>query len=186
MDFSWKEEDELLRDAVRRYAGERLAPDYARWESEPFPRERVVELGDLGVLGILIPPEYGGSGGTRGSGGAPRNGYVSLGVAAEEIGRADFSVTLFLQLAAISGGLLAQGDDAIRKEWLPGVASGELVVAFALTEPSVGSDAVRLRVTARRDGGDLVVSGEKASCTFAGLADACVVFARTGGPGSAG
>ena len=176
MDFSWQEEDELLRDTVRRYATERLAPDYARWESEPFPRERVKELGDLGVLGILIPPEYGGSGGR----------YVSLGVAAEEIGRADFNVTSFLQLAGIVTGLLAEGREDIRKEWLPGVACGELIVAFALTEPGVGSDAARLSVTARRDGGDLVVSGEKASCTFAGSADACVVFARTGGPGAAG
>jgi cyclohexanecarboxyl-CoA dehydrogenase len=176
MNFSWHEEDELLRDVVRRYAAERLAPDYARWETEPFPRQRVVELGDLGVLGLQIPPEFGGSGGR----------YVSLGVAAEEIGRADFNVTLFLQLAAISAGLLAQASEDIQKEWLPGVASGEKVVAFALTEPSVGSDAARLVVTARRDGGDLLISGEKASTTFAGLADACVVFARTGGPGAAG
>jgi cyclohexanecarboxyl-CoA dehydrogenase len=176
MDFTFSEDDELFRETVRRYAAERLAPDYARWETEPFPRERVVELGDLGVLGILIPPEYGGLGGR----------YASLGVAAEEIGRADFNVTSFLQLAGITAGLLAQGSEDIRKEWLPGVASGELVVAFALTEPSVGSDAARLTVTARRDGGDLVVSGEKASCTFAGLADACIVFARTGGPGAAG
>ncbi|MGH9008990.1 MAG: acyl-CoA dehydrogenase family protein, partial [Acidimicrobiia bacterium] len=184
MDFSWREEDELLRDTVRRYATERLAPDYARWESEPFSRERVVELGDLGVLGMLIPPEFGGSAGPRGSGGVPRKGYVSLGVAAEEIGRADFNVTSFLQLAGITSGLLALGSDDIQKEWLPAVASGEQIVAFALTEPSVGSDAARLVVTARRDGDDLVVSGEKASCTFAGLADACVVFARTGGPGA--
>src|SRR5581483_5788796 len=182
MDFSWSEEDELLRETVRRYATERLAPDYSRWEREPFPRERVKELGDLGVLGMLIPEEYGGSGGP-GPGGGPRKQYVSFGIAAEEIGRADFNVTSYLQLAGITAGLLAQGSDDIRKEWLPGVATGDLVMAFALTEPGVGSDAARLSVTARRDGGDLVVSGEKASCTFAGSADGCVVFARTGGPG---
>ena len=79
MDFSWREEDELLRETVRRYATERLAPDYARWESEPFPRERVVELGDLGVLGMLIPEEFGGSAG----------GYISLGIAAEYVYRLD-------------------------------------------------------------------------------------------------
>jgi len=176
MDFSWNDEDELLRETVRRYATERLAPDYARWEREPFPRERVKELGDLGVLGMLIPEEYGGSGGR----------YVSFGICAEEIGRADFNVTSYLQLAGITAGLLSQGADDVRKEWLPGVASGDLVMAFALTEPGVGSDAARLSVTARRDGGDLVVSGEKASCTFAGSADGCVVFARTGGAGAAG
>jgi cyclohexanecarboxyl-CoA dehydrogenase len=176
MDFSWREQDELLRDTVRRYAAERLAPDYARWETEPFPRERVVELGDLGVLGMLIPEEFGGSAG----------GYVSLGIAAEEIGRADFNVTSFLQLAGITSGLLALGSDDLQKEWLPGVATGELVVAFALTEPGVGSDAAKLVTTARRDGSDFLVTGEKASCTFAGLADACVVFVRTGGPGASG
>lgn len=176
MDFSWREEDELLRDTVRRYATERLAPDYARWETEPFPRERVVELGDLGVLGMLIPEEFGGSAG----------GYVSLGIAAEEIGRADFNVTSFLQLAAISSGLLALGSGDLQKEWLPGVATGELVVAFALTEPGVGSDAAKLATSARRDGSDFLVTGEKASCTFAGLADACVVFVRTGGAGASG
>jgi cyclohexanecarboxyl-CoA dehydrogenase len=176
MDFSWHEDEELLRETVRRYATERLAPDYPRWESEPFPRERVVELGDLGVLGMLIPPEFGGSGG----------GYVALGIAAEEIGRADFNVTSFLQLAGITSGLLALGSEDIQKEWLPGVASGDLVVAFALTEPGVGSDAARLVTTARRDGSDFIVSGEKASCTFAGLADACVVFVRTGGAGATG
>ena len=176
MDFSWREEDELLRDTVRRYATERVAPDYARWESEPYPRERITELGDLGVLGILIPPEFGGSGGR----------YVSLGVAAEELGRADFNVTSFLQLAGIVAGLLALGSEDIQKEWLPGVASGDAVVAFALTEPGVGSDAAKLVTSARPDGGDLILSGEKASCTFAGLADACIVFARTGGPGAAG
>ena len=186
MDFSWSDEQQLLRETVRRYATERLAPDYSRWESEPFPRARVIELGDLGVLGMLIPPEFGGSGSAGGPGGVPREGHVALGIAAEEIGRADFNVTSFLQLAGITAGLLTLGSDDIQKEWLPGVACGERVVAFALTEPAVGSDAARLVVTARRDGGDLVVSGEKASCTFAGLADACVVFARTGGAGAAG
>src|ERR687896_518745 len=100
MDFSWREEDELLRDTVRRYATERVAPDYARWESEPYPRERITELGDLGVLGILIPPEFGGSGGPRGSGGVPRKGYVSFGGAAEETGRAAFTLTSALPISS--------------------------------------------------------------------------------------
>jgi cyclohexanecarboxyl-CoA dehydrogenase len=186
MDFSWREEDDLFRETVRRYATERLAPDYARWESEPFPRDRIRELGHLGVLGLLIPEEYGGSAGPPESGGVPRRSYTSHGIAAEEISRADFNVMNFLQLAGITAGLLQQGSEQLRKEWLPAVAAGDKVVAFALTEPSVGSDAARLSVTARRDGSDFVVSGEKASCTFAGFAEACVVFCRTGGPGAAG
>ncbi|RLE18980.1 MAG: cyclohexanecarboxyl-CoA dehydrogenase, partial [Actinobacteria bacterium] len=74
----------------------------------------------------------------------------------------------------------------IKQRWLPAVASGEATVAFALTEPSVGSDAVQLSCSARRDGSDWVINGEKSSITFAGFADGCVVFCRTGGPGARG
>lgn len=176
MDFRFTDEDELLRDTLRGYALDRLLPDYPRWQHQPFPRERIRELGDLGVLGILVPPEYGGSGGR----------YVSLGVATEELSRGDFNVSYFLQLASIGAGLLSVADEDLRAEWLPGIASGERLVAFGLTEPGVGSDAANLSATARRQGGDLLIRGEKASITFAGLADACVVFARTGGPGARG
>lgn len=176
MDFRFTDEDELLRDTLRGYALDRLLPDYPRWQHQPFPRERIRELGDLGVLGILVPPEYGGSGGR----------YVSLGVATEELSRGDFNVSYFLQLASIGAGLLSVADEDLRAEWLPGIASGERLVAFGLTEPGVGSDAANLSATARRHGGDLLIRGEKASITFAGLADACVVFARTGGPGARG
>lgn len=176
MDFRPTEEDELLRDTMRDYALTRLLPDYRTWEDKPFPRERLRELGDLGVLGIRLAPEFGGSDGS----------YVSLGIAAEELSRGDFNVSYFIQLCAISAGLLGVADEDLKAEWLPGIASGDRLVAFGLTEPGVGSDAANLSTAARRDGDDLIVRGEKASITFAGMADSCVVFARTGGAGARG
>lgn len=176
MDPTFSDEDLLLRDTLRSYAVTKLLPDYATWKDKPFPAERLRELGDLGVLGIRVPQEYGGSGGS----------LVSLGIAAEELGRGDFNVTYFLQLGTICAQLLAGADRGLAAHWLPRLSSGESVMSFGLTEPGVGSDAANLSTSARREGDTLVVRGEKASITFAGSAEACCVFARTGGPGVSG
>ncbi|MDY7102924.1 MAG: acyl-CoA dehydrogenase family protein [Actinomycetota bacterium] len=176
MDFGFDDGQELLRDTLRDFASRELAPRAARWRTEPFPPELISRLGDLGLLGMKIPEEYGGTGGS----------YVALGIAAEELSRGDFNVSYFLQLSTIAAMLLADADESIKQRWLPAVASGDTTVAFGLTEPGVGSDAANLTSTARRDGDEWVVSGEKASITFAGFADACIVFARTGGPGARG
>ncbi len=177
MDFSFSEEDDLLREVLRKYALEQLLPDYASWKERPFPREKIEELGELGVLGIRIPQEYGGMSGS----------FVSLGVATEELSRGDFNVSYFLQLGTIAAAILGNGaPEEIKSEWLPAVASGEKVLSFGLTEPSVGSDAANLATMALPEGSDFLITGEKASITFAGFADACIVFARTGGPGARG
>jgi cyclohexanecarboxyl-CoA dehydrogenase len=170
------DQDQLLRESMRRYAIDRLLPDYARWKTEPFPRDRLVELGDLGVLGVRVPAEYGGGAGT----------YTDLGIMSEELGRGDFNICYFPQLAAIAAELLRPADEALKQRWLPPLASGEAIIAFGLTEPGLGSDAAALTLRARREGDELVLDGEKSSITFAGMADACVVFARTGGPGARG
>jgi cyclohexanecarboxyl-CoA dehydrogenase len=176
MDFSFGEDNDLLRDTVRSFALAKLLPDMPRWRAEAFPRELIHQLGELGVLGIKIPEEYGGSDGT----------YVALGIAAEELSRGDFNVSYFVQLSTIGALLLSRADPSVRERWLPAIASGDSIVAFGLTEPGVGSDAASLTTSGRRDGDCWVVNGEKASITFAGMADACVVFARTGGPGARG
>ncbi|MHB1710743.1 MAG: acyl-CoA dehydrogenase family protein [Acidimicrobiales bacterium] len=177
MDVKLSDEDQALQRTCRAYAADRLLPEYGTWKDRPFPRERVQELGALGVLGIRVDPGYGGPGGS----------YVSLGIAAEELSRGDFNISYFLQLATINAELLQSGANReLIDEWLLPVASGDKVMAFGLTEPGVGSDAANLAATARRDGGDLVINGEKASITFAGIADACIVFARTGEPGARG
>lgn len=179
MEFGFTEEQTLFAAELARFAEKRLAPEYARWDrGEALPRERIREVAALGVTGLRVPEEYGGQT-------AP---YVTLGIAAEELARGDFNYSLFVQLPAIAADLLSlHGSAAVKERWLPALASGDAVIAFALTEPGVGSDAVRLSARAvRRDSGGWLLSGEKASITFAGYADASVVFARTGGDGARG
>lgn len=176
MRFTLTPDDELLRRTCRQFALEKLLDDYPTWERKPFPRDRLRELGELGVLAIRIPAEYGGASGS----------YVSLGVAAEELSRGDFNVSYFLQLGTIAAELLRSADDELKQRWLPDLAAGDALISFGLTEPGVGSDAASLSVSARRSGDDWIINGEKASITFAGVADACIVFARSGGPGARG
>jgi cyclohexanecarboxyl-CoA dehydrogenase len=109
------------------------------------------------------------------------------GIAAEELARGDYNITLFVQLSMIAADLISGFATAACKDrWLPGLARGEEIVAFGLTEPGAGSDAAALVTTASRDGDSYVVTGEKASITFAGMADAAIVFARMGGSGARG
>jgi cyclohexanecarboxyl-CoA dehydrogenase len=152
MDFSFTEQERLFAESVRRYARERLLPEYATWDrGTPYPRERLRELGRLGIMGLRVPAEYGGTEGT----------YVMTGIAAEELGRGDHGCTLFVQLNAITGDLLSgYATKHVKDEWLAGLAIGERVVAFGLTEPGAGSDAAAIQATARRDGDEYVVCGE--------------------------
>ncbi len=172
----FSETDELLAETFRGFALERLLPGYLERQGDGFSPELRRELAELGVMGLSVPTEYGGSEAT----------FVQLGIAAEELSRGDFNVSSFLQLNAIASMLLAGADETVRGRWLPALASGEATVAFALTEPQVGSDAARISTRAVRDGGDFVITGEKASITFAGYADVCLVFARSGGQGARG
>ncbi len=176
MDFTFDDESRLFQETVRSYALDKLAPTMSRWRTERFPAEMLAELGELGVLGIRVPAEYGGAEGS----------FVSVGIAAEEVSRGDFNASAFIQLATIAATLLDDADEAIKSQWLPAVAAGESIVAFALTEPGVGSDAASLTCTGRIDGSHWVLNGEKSSITFTGTADGCVVFCRTGGPGARG
>lgn len=178
MEFEFDDTEQAFQDAMRRYALERLLPDYARWDrGERLPRERVRELAGLGLTGLLVPETLGGAGCS----------YVMAGIAAEEIARGDHNMTFFIQLGAIAADLVGQHAQAgLRERLLPRLASGDALVAFALTEPGAGSDAAAIRASACRDGEHWVVSGEKASITLAGLADYAVVFARMGDAGARG
>jgi len=170
------DDDQLFADTLRRYALERLMPDYQRWRTEPYPADRIPELAELGVLGLRVPEEYGGSAAT----------LPQLGLAVEELSRGDFSINYFPQLASLAAELIKHGDDELKGQYLPPLAAGECTIGFALRVRGVGSDAANLSARAVRDGSDWIISGEKASITFAGFADAVTFFARTGGPGARG
>ena len=179
MELEWNEEEREFAATIRRFALERLLPEYSRWDrGERYPREKIRELAALGITGLRVPAEYGGLDASS----------VMCGIAAEELARGDYNTTLFLQIETIASEILAeQATEAVRSEWLPRIASGDAVVAFALTEPDAGSDAAAIQTRARRSGDEWVITGEKASITFAGLADAAIVIARTGaGSGAKG
>ena len=178
MDFTFSDAERQFAESLRRYATERLRPEYAEWDrGTPYPRSRVRELAELGITGLRVPAAYGGA----------EASYVMGGIAAEELARGDYNVTLFVQLSMIAADLVtAHASGAVKDEWLPTLASGQRIIAFGLTEPGAGSDAAALTTTATRDGDSYVISGEKASITFAGMADAAIVFARMGGKGARG
>jgi len=178
MQFAFTEEQQLFQQTIRQFALEKLLPHYARWDrGERFAKATLKELAALGLLGLRIPEKFGGH----------RADFVTCGMLNEEIARGDFNYTLFLQIEAIIAELLVAfaGDD-VQAEWLPRMAAGEVLVAIALTEPGAGSDAGNLATRAMKVGDNYVLTGEKASITFAGLADAAIVMARTGDAGARG
>lgn len=164
------EEHSSLRETVRRYARKELASGYlARAKSERFLWEELQELGELGLLELLVDP-------------SEHPDFVALGIVVEELCYADFNVGNLLIVSALNSFLLAtHASDAVRDRWLPSLRRGEALVALGLTEPGSGSDAAAMRTRAvpDKDGGWLI-DGEKTSMTAAPFAQAALVFARTG------
>jgi cyclohexanecarboxyl-CoA dehydrogenase len=166
-------EDQLaIRDLARRFARERLAPHYqAREKAGVMDRDLVREMGDLGLLGVDLPEQFGGLG-------APG---VTAGVIAEELAYGDFNISTVQVNVSLLGAILANsGSPALVEEWLPRMIRGEILLGICVTEPSGGSDAGNMTLRCRRDGDHYVLNGEKTSITFADCADAFIVFARTG------
>ena len=171
MDFAFSsEQDELIR-TLRAFARKELQPRSAHWDkSGEFPWEAYRQMGELGLLGLRIPAAHGGQDGD----------YLTFGIAMEEIARGDFACTYGLQLAGLAGEILGRsGGDEVKTRWLPPTARGEAVVALALTEPGVGSDAANLACRAERDGESYVITGEKSGISLGMIARAAIVFART-------
>lgn len=178
MDFTFSEDQLLLQQTLRQYAKDKLMPNYARWDrGETIPRALIQEVAELGVFGLRVPERFGGL----------MADYVTCGLMSEELSRGDFNYSLYVQLGLIASELLTDfAAPEVQAEWLPRHATGDAVIAFGLTEPGAGSDAARIVTRAERVGDDYVITGEKASITFAGYADACIVFARTGAEGARG
>lgn len=173
----FNDDQHLLAETLRSFARERLKPDYLNRPTGRPDQALLDDLANLGVLGLLVPEEHGGSGAT----------FVDVGIAGEELARGDFNVSTFVQLAAIAAtGLRTWATPMVAATYLPKIADGSCVPAIALTEPDAGSDAGAISTTAREMDGGWLINGEKSSITFAGFADASIVLVRTGGPGAAG
>jgi alkylation response protein AidB-like acyl-CoA dehydrogenase len=161
-----------LLDMVRSFAERELAPNASKWDKEAvFPVDTFRRMGAQGLLGIPLPEQYGGGGGTVGD-------YI---LAVEEIAKADAGVgcAYSVHVSAVALTILAFGTEAQKAEILPKMASGEWIGAYALTEPGHGSDAGHLQLKAVKDGDHWVLSGTKQWITNAGYADVFLVFART-------
>lgn len=166
------DDQRMIRDTLRDFARERLAPNAAQWDREHrFPAEVLQELAGLGVWGMVVPEEWGG----------PGLDYVSLAIAIEEIAAGDgaTSTILSVQNSLVCGILNRYGNDAQKARWLRGAATGELLGCFCLTEPHVGSDAAAIKTRAVKDGDHWVLNGVKQFITSGQHARIAIVFAVT-------
>jgi butyryl-CoA dehydrogenase len=175
MDVELTEEQRQVRDMCREFAAAELAPSARRWdEHHEFPREAVRKLGELGLLGVAVPVEWGGAG----------MDAVAYAVAMEEISRgcAGTGVIMSVNNSLYCDPVLKFGTDAQREEFLRPYAAGQKLGAFALTEPMSGSDAAEMKTVAVRRGGDYLLSGSKNYITNGPQADTILVFAMTDAP----
>jgi alkylation response protein AidB-like acyl-CoA dehydrogenase len=166
------EEHQMIRDALRTYSQERLAPNAARWDREHyFPKAELKELAQLGAFGVAVPEQYGGAG----------LDYVSLALVLEEIAAGDGGTSTIISVnnCPVCSIAMMYASEAQKRQWLVPLAQGELLGAFALTEPHTGSDASALRTTAVRDGNEYVINGTKQFITSGKYGDVAIVMAVT-------
>lgn len=171
MDFSFTEEQKAIMAMCRDFAKKELLPKYAYWDrTGEFPGDLIKKMGDLGLLGLRIPAEYGGQ----------ILDYLTVGLVVYEIARGDFSVANPIIAYAIVAEIIAlHGTEEIKKEWLPLLASGDKIPTLLVTEPGCGSDVGAIKAKAIRKGDYYVLNGEKSGITLMMAADVGVVFAKT-------
>jgi alkylation response protein AidB-like acyl-CoA dehydrogenase len=170
--FVLTQEQEHLRREIRAFTAQEIAPHVAAWdEASEFPLAAVKKLGAMGLLGVLVPTEYGGAG----------LGYVDYVLAIEELSAVDGSVGLTMAAHNSLGTnhIFLAGNEAQRREFIPRLASGEFLAAWALTEPGSGSDASSARTSAVKKGDRYVLNGNKTFITNGHYADVLVVIAVT-------
>ena len=164
------EEQNIIRDLTRRFAAEQLTPNAARWDrEEEFPAQALRAMGELGLMGMLVPPAWGGAG----------TDHVSLAVALEEIAAGDgtTSTIMSVQNSVVCVPILRYGSEAQKERYLRPTASGECLGAFCLTEPQAGSDAAAISTRATRTDQGWLLNGTKQFITSGKHADLAIVFA---------
>ncbi len=167
--------NQQIAAAAKDFAQKHIKPHVMTWdESQEFPRHVFAQLGQLGMMGILVPEAYGGAG----------LGYFAYSAIIQEISKVCGSIGLSLAAhnSLCTNHILAFGNEAQKKRWLPALASGSHIGAWGLTEPNTGSDAGNMRTTAVKDGEDWVLNGTKNWITHGISGDIAVVIARTGEP----
>ncbi len=171
MDFDLTSEQLAIRKLAKDFAEKEIAPGAReRDRSEAFPKDVLKRMAPLGLLGGPVPEKYGGIG----------IDYLSHALVTEEVGRADSSVrtTLSVQISLVELTLLKFGTEEQKQRWLPRLCGGELIACFGLTEPEVGSDATRIRTSARRDGASWLLRGRKTWISNGSVSGLALVFAQ--------
>jgi alkylation response protein AidB-like acyl-CoA dehydrogenase len=173
MTFGFTENQKMIAEMVRNFAAREMVPFIREWdESQEFPVQLMKKLGDLGLMGVLVPQEYGGSG----------FGYLEYVTAIAELGRVDPSISLSMAAhnSLCTGHILQHANEEQKRKYLPKLATAEWIGAWGLTEPNTGSDAGNMRTTAYKDGEYWVINGAKNFITHGKSGDVAVVIVRTG------
>ncbi|MCX8019354.1 MAG: acyl-CoA dehydrogenase [Chitinophagaceae bacterium] len=175
MNFQTEEITQQVAQSAREFAQQYIKPFVLQWDEEQeFPRDVFRELGKLGMMGVLVPEEYGGAG----------MSYFEYKVIIEEIAKVCGAIGLSVAAhnSLCTGHILSFGNEEQKKKWLPLLATGEWIGAWGLTEPTTGSDAGNMKCTAVKDGNDWIINGTKNWITHGKSAEVAVVICRTGEP----
>ena len=173
MNFELNENQQMIADMIRNFGDKEIRPRLMEWdESQELPIDVLKKLGDLGLMGVLVPTKYGGSG----------FGYFEYVTALTEIGSICGSIGLSVAAhnSLCTGHILQFGNEEQKQKYLPKLASAEYLGAWALTEPNTGSDAMRMKVTATKDGDYNILNGSKCWITHGKSSDVVVAIVRTG------
>ena len=173
MNFDLTENELMIQQMVKDFAEKEIRPNIMKWdESQEFPVELFRKAGELGLMGILVPTEYGGSG----------MGYNEYIMVIREIAKVCGSIGLSVAAhnSLCTNHILKFGNEEQKKKWLPKLATGEWIGAWGLTEPNTGSDAGRMKCVAKEDGDDYILNGSKNFITHGISGNCIVVIARTG------
>ena len=176
MDFNYNENQKLISEMIRSFSAKEIVPNIKEWDdNQIFPVHVFKKLGELGLMGVLIPQEFGGSG----------FGYAEYVTAIEELAKVDPSVGLSMAAhnSLCAGHIMQFGNEEQKKKYLPKLASAEYLGAWGLTEHNTGSDSGGMSTTAVKDGDDWVLNGAKNFITHAISGDVSVVIVRTGEKG---
>lgn len=170
LNFSFSDEQDQFRASLKKFASKEIAPRYSEWDTKcEFPFEPYEKTAKFGLTGLIVPEEYGGAG----------SDYVTLGIALEELGRADFSLALSIMCLSLVTGIITKSEsNFLKAEWLPKISKGETRAGAAITEPDCGSDAAAMKMKAVRNGDSYTLTGEKWSISFS-MSDIFLIFAKT-------